>query len=291
VNAALRIGAVTAALALAACGGGSSPSPGIGSATTATTANQTVPGTGTTLTLPTVPTLGVSGTLVVPAGTIPAGDMVSAQAQTTPFAGTVALTSVARKAQAGSIATNKTIEYLQVEFSQTSALTAGVNFTFQLPASLVPPAGPVYVDILNSATGTWGSYLGPGSISGANVTFAASTQATTYAQLAPYTYALFEVVGGGPTIAVAPTTLQLAGVGASNAQPLVVSEAGYAGPFGESDTCNGIATLSSAGAVGPQATFTVVPVAAGSCTATFSDSSGQQVAATITVTTLGFSVH
>lgn len=288
------LGSAIASLALAACSaGGSSPSPGIASSTTAVSTAQAVPNAGTTLALPTVASLPIAGTLIVPGGTLPAGDTVSVTASTSAFAGAPALQSVARSplAAGATPVTNVLLEYLRVQFSQTSALNGSVNFTFTLPSGSFPPAGPVFVHLLDPTTNTWGAYLGPATVSGAAVTFAAPAQSTTYLQLAPYIYALFEQVGGTLPISVSPVTLQLAGVGSANAGPLVVNEPSYAGAFGESDTCSGIATLSSASAVGPQATYTVVPVAAGSCHAIFTDSNGGSTTATITVTTLGFSVN
>ncbi|MGC8485710.1 MAG: hypothetical protein ACP5O6_08775, partial [Candidatus Baltobacteraceae bacterium] len=67
----------------------------------------------------------------------------------------------------------------------------------------------------------------------------------------------------------------------------VVTETGYTGTFTESDTCSTIATVTPSSGTGPSFTFTVTGVNAGTCTATFADTNGQQVTANIGVTTTG----
>ncbi len=88
-----------------------------------------------------------------------------------------------------------------------------------------------------------------------------------------------------------PATVALYGLGSGNAATITVAETSYSGTFGESDTCAGIATVASATPLGPSAAFTVSGVAAGSCTATFSDTFRQTVAVSIGVTTSGFGVQ
>jgi hypothetical protein len=70
-----------------------------------------------------------------------------------------------------------------------------------------------------------------------------------------------------------------------------VTETGYTGSFGETNTCSNIATVSPSVAQGPTAPFTVTGVAAGSCQATFADASSQQAIVNITVTTNGFVIN
>lgn len=84
---------------------------------------------------------------------------------------------------------------------------------------------------------------------------------------------------------VTPASVPLAAAGAASASTVTVSEPGYAGPFAESDSCSGIATVASSNALGPTATFTVTAQAAGSCNAAFSDTLGQQVRITVAVAT------
>ena len=92
-------------------------------------------------------------------------------------------------------------------------------------------------------------------------------------------------------LGAAPAALALYGIGSGNAATITVAETSYNGTFGESDTCAGSATVVSATPLGPSAVFTVTGVAAGSCSATFSDTFGQTVAVSIGVTTSGFGVR
>jgi hypothetical protein len=92
-------------------------------------------------------------------------------------------------------------------------------------------------------------------------------------------------------LSVSPSTLAVDGTGAANAQTLLVQETGYSGDFTESDTCAGIATLAPGNGAGPSLSETVTGLAAGQCSATFSDSYAQVQHASITVTTGGFTIQ
>lgn len=85
-------------------------------------------------------------------------------------------------------------------------------------------------------------------------------------------------------LSVAPTSLSIVGVGAGDALTINVVEGAYSNPFTESDTCAGIATVSTTSAVGPSATYTVTGVAVGSCSATFTDTKNQSLNVPLTVT-------
>jgi hypothetical protein len=91
-------------------------------------------------------------------------------------------------------------------------------------------------------------------------------------------------------LSVNPTAVPIYGTGSGNAASVVVQETGYTGTLSESDTCTGIATVTPSSGTGPSVTFTITGVAAGSCTATFSDTNGQHVSAAVGVTTSGFGV-
>jgi hypothetical protein len=86
-----------------------------------------------------------------------------------------------------------------------------------------------------------------------------------------------------------PSSLALFGTGSTNASAFAVSESGYTAAFTESDTCGGIAAITSAVVTGPNATYTVTGTAAGSCTATVSSPFGN-VSIPVVVTASGFSV-
>jgi len=91
-------------------------------------------------------------------------------------------------------------------------------------------------------------------------------------------------------LSVNPSALTLNGTGAAATQSVGVLEIGYIGALSESDTCTGVATVAPSSGSGPSATFMVTPSAAGTCSATFTDSKSQHVAVAITVTTTGFTV-
>jgi hypothetical protein len=92
-------------------------------------------------------------------------------------------------------------------------------------------------------------------------------------------------------LSVNPTTVNVLGTGAANAQGISVKETGYTGSFSETDTCSGIATVTTASASGPSASYTTTGVAVGSCSATFKDASHQSQTAAITVTTTNYTVQ
>ncbi len=84
----------------------------------------------------------------------------------------------------------------------------------------------------------------------------------------------------------APASLAFTGLGAPNAQSVSVSESGYGGTFSEADSCAGIATIAAA-----SPTFTVTPIAVGTCSITILDISQRMVAVPVTVTTSGLVVQ
>ncbi|HTJ25545.1 MAG TPA: hypothetical protein VMA36_05200 [Candidatus Limnocylindria bacterium] len=91
------------------------------------------------------------------------------------------------------------------------------------------------------------------------------------------------------------TALTFASAGTASAQSVVVSRSGDTGTFTQSNTCttatSTIAGISPSSASGPQATFTVTPVAAGSCTVTITAADGTSASLTIGVTTTEFPVQ
>jgi hypothetical protein len=85
-------------------------------------------------------------------------------------------------------------------------------------------------------------------------------------------------------LVLAPKSLAFSASGANAAQTVSVSETGYAGAFTETDTCSGIASVSPADGSGPSATYTVTPLAAGTCTITIHDTNGQKSAVAVGIT-------
>ncbi len=92
-------------------------------------------------------------------------------------------------------------------------------------------------------------------------------------------------------LSVNPIAIQLLGIGSSNAASGLLQETGYSGTFLESDTCSGIATVLPSSGTGPSLAFNVTGVAAGNCTATFSDAKSQHVSTAISVTIVSGSVQ
>src|ERR1700730_9315760 len=92
--------------------------------------------------------------------------------------------------------------------------------------------------------------------------------------------------GPAPVVVPAPTSLAFTGLGAPSAGSVSVTEAGYAGAFSETDSCAGIATVATA-----SPTFTVTPVAVGTCSIKISDTAQHSVAVPVTVTTSGLVVQ
>ena len=83
-------------------------------------------------------------------------------------------------------------------------------------------------------------------------------------------------------VELSSATLSFTATGAGYAQPVTVTQASYSGVFTPSTTnCTGIATISPASGT----SFSVTPVAAGSCTFTITGCGGQSATLSIGVTT------
>jgi len=86
-----------------------------------------------------------------------------------------------------------------------------------------------------------------------------------------------------------PKTLSFYTTGASAAQTVLVQQTNFSGTLSETDTCSGIVTVSPTSSASPYSA-TVTPVAAGTCTITFSDGT-QTAPVAVTVTTAGITVN
>ncbi len=150
------------------------------------------------------------------------------------------------------------------------------------PQTIISPNGQAYVTALSRGTasitvdGFGGLSLSPTQLQNISIVAASPSPSPSPSPSSP-----------PAPMGIAPSTLALTGTGASNAQTLVVTETGYTGSFTESDTCSTIATVTPSSGTGPSFTFTVTGVAAGTCSATFTDTNGQHVSANIGVTTTG----
>jgi len=83
-------------------------------------------------------------------------------------------------------------------------------------------------------------------------------------------------------VTLSSSSLAFTATGASDAQSVTVTQVNYSGAFTPSTTnCTGIATISPASGT----SFSVTPVAAGSCTFTIAGGGGQRATLTVGVTT------
>ena len=85
-------------------------------------------------------------------------------------------------------------------------------------------------------------------------------------------------------VVVTPSSLSFDTVGSGAAKPATVSQTDYTGSFGESDNCNGIATVVASANAGGHASYTVTPLASGTCSATFSGGNKETAPLSISVT-------
>ncbi len=85
-------------------------------------------------------------------------------------------------------------------------------------------------------------------------------------------------------ISTSPSSFNFLAIGPAYAQNLGVSQAGYAGTYGESDTCSGIVTVSVTSNSGGVAVYEVTPTGAGSCQITITGGSGETAIVGVTVT-------
>ncbi len=88
-------------------------------------------------------------------------------------------------------------------------------------------------------------------------------------------------------VVLEPTSLSFNATGSANSKTVAVTQAKYAGSFTEADDCTKIATLAATANGGGSARYTVTPVGAGSCKATFTGGDGKSASLPISVTTLG----
>jgi hypothetical protein len=243
---------------------------------------------------------GLSVVFNVAAGA-PLGTTATATSAITAPSGVPAPSAIQRQAQA--IAGAAPFLYTSVVLSQpisaalvlnevltsTNALSANVSYSVEIDdPSATPPK-------LTTIAGTLAN--GIVTFTNASASFNASQ---IFAANHVYVFQFYDVTITPPSptpsppppgvLSVNPTTVQLVGIGSSNAANVLVQETGDSGAFSESDTCAGVATVTSSSATGPEATFTVTGISAGACNATFSDTFGQHVTIPVGVNVLNVPV-
>jgi hypothetical protein len=83
---------------------------------------------------------------------------------------------------------------------------------------------------------------------------------------------------GGPQLSINALSIT-----STTPQTFTVSDSGYTGTFSVSG-CANVASVSPPSASGPSATFTVTPVAPGTCSLVISESGGRSVTLSVAVT-------
>jgi hypothetical protein len=97
-----------------------------------------------------------------------------------------------------------------------------------------------------------------------------------------YTQTVTVAVTVSGALMASPTSLSFI-AGSTTAQHVTVTESGYTGTLTATSTCASVATVSPASATGSPATFTVTPVASGTCQVTIHDTFGNSALVAVTV--------
>jgi hypothetical protein len=87
-----------------------------------------------------------------------------------------------------------------------------------------------------------------------------------------------------------PAAVALTGIGPSYTLGVNVTQAGYAGSFSQTNTCAGVATVAPAVTQPASPTFSLTPLATGTCALTVTGGSNQSVVVPVTVTSSGLVV-
>ena len=119
-------------------------------------------------------------------------------------------------------------------------------------------------------------------------TIADFTVTASASGLAPAPLTMPVKPGPSNEVVTAPTSFSFLAPGAAYAQTLSVSETGYNGSFTAS---SGNAAIVTVGPAGPQNTFTVTPVDAGSTTLRVQDAANNVITVPITVSVTGVRLH
>jgi hypothetical protein len=93
-----------------------------------------------------------------------------------------------------------------------------------------------------------------------------------------------------PALNVNPASLSFDATGAPYATTFAITQTG-SGAFKQTNTCSGIATVTSGSLKAPSAVVTVTPTAAGTCTITVTDAYGHSKPVAVSVTTSGIIIQ
>jgi hypothetical protein len=133
------------------------------------------------------PAAGLSGSLVLPAATLPAGTTLTVQTTTTAPSGLAPLSAARRTLAASGL---QVLYYQGIAFTQSVTFSAFPAFSISLPAGYDPSKG-VFELAFYDGHG-WTYPLGaPGTASGQQLSFAAAAGPVTYAANQIYYFALY----------------------------------------------------------------------------------------------------
>ncbi|HEY0381915.1 MAG TPA: hypothetical protein VGC72_06925 [Candidatus Elarobacter sp.] len=325
--------------ALAACNGGSSTAPPFPTGTAAPTAPAAVatlaPATAATsvplasgsapaqqLAIP--PAAGLSGSLTLPATTLPANDTLTITTTTTIPSG-VAPLAAGRNVRATSSGL-EVLYYQGLQFTQVTTFPAYPAFVISLPPGYDPSQG-VFGIAFYDGNG-WTYPLGSAGVpNGQTLSFSAASGPVTYQANRSYYFALYysptppsptptptatPVPTATPTptstpvptatpvptpvptpgpLTASPNALSFLGTGASLAQTVTVSSTFYTGSFSASACTNAQSTtVATVGPVAGDGTFSVTPQAVGACTIDVSDAANRHTSVSVTVATSSITV-
>jgi hypothetical protein len=277
-----------------------------------------------------LPTGGpVSGSMSLDTGgsAIAPGTQVATQLQNTAPVGVPTLQSVLRKPAFTTQATSGTaisvIAYLYILFNQDVVLSQAPSFNFTIPSGDVLAGAKYYLAMYNPNAPSLGWQLGfegPGTVSGANVSFTGGSSSMYFQAWTAYYLGLYAVPANQPVPTpppavtptqaptVAPSALPtgmptptpvptaapnptptpafevlpttLSFNGTGLTQSFSAIDFGYTGTYTASSSNDKVATVTVSGS-----TFTVQSVGAGTATITVSESNGKTATCTVTVTT------
>ena len=221
----------------------------------------------------------LSGNVLVPsAPNAVSGATVTVLATAVAPGGVTPLQAVRKPASSSSYSS---LIFVSVTSNQTITLSGLPGLQLAL-TGLDPTKGSFYAALWNPAPapGAWQNTGVIGVIGNGDVVFPATMTPMTLVANQTYVFELYQLTSVSGRVVVNPTSLSFLGVSPSDVKIVAVSELGYSGAFALATTCASVATITP---LGNQ--YVVIPVGAGTCAATFSDTSGNSTVLPIVVTT------
>lgn len=305
-----RSAAAIAALSIfAACGGGggTSPTPSTPSSTATPTPSPnpnsqsvSVP-VGSSAANQQLPTVnGFSGSLQLPGATAASGTTISVTATTTAPGNLPALQ--VRRRNAGSSTAPTAYFFESITPSANVTFDSIPGFTLTLPETIPTAGQDFYIAIFAPGQTSWQMQAdGPAVVSGQTLTFPGIPgQTVTLNAGQTYWFAFYSIPSSAPPTSAPPTTapaavidlspasLSFLDTNANDKQTVTASEDGYTGSFNAPASCvasDGTTMVASIAPGSTANTFVVSPVAAGTCSATVTDSNNNSTTLNVSVTT------